>query len=163
MRKEIHNIGKHLALWAEIRQKALKMTEDGPTDEKIVLLKTHLDKSVNRPVTQVICRWLLKKLNQHGWVHLRPENEPIIGLLGRLARAKIIAFGHGAVLYTHMHAFNPQATWVYLNLGHKLKGYYQFAADGVDITVPIVRDLDAPGSNEAKVVINTLLKIDGEC
>lgn len=158
--RDPHNIGKHTYLWNELNKKIFERTKHivSPPDV-VILLKTPSD-NANQSHNCFKCTKLFKKIDtMRHWTHVHPEHMSIIELGGILQRAKIIVFGFGAILYTHMHMFNPNAKYIYMSVGDHIGKYYKHIfKSGFQVLHMKNSDIDSRGDEYVDVLIKYIHK-----
>jgi hypothetical protein len=136
IKQEILNIRKHHMICDEILARAISVGV-AHQRRKVVLLKTHRDQNVITTRNQLICAKLLADLESHGYMVVQPETTAdIMSLIAVLHNATEIITGKGAILYTHMVFFNPNAVMkLILMEGEQMTGPYALVASRTKKTV----------------------------
>ncbi len=87
-----------------------------PKNTKIVLLKQIHNTSV-RTHDAFHGAAFFAKMNEDGWIILNPEFDDMRYMICLLANASHILISYGAIMWTHMLFFNPNAMVVHLQVG----------------------------------------------
>jgi hypothetical protein len=118
-RNETFNIKKHAHIIREIIE---HVTTSIPNindykNRKILMIKTTRNKNV---VTKLTCftgeNTIDHLTRQCGYVYINPEEMPMNKIIAYLFFGSKIVCSHGAILYAHAIFFNPDITYIFLNI-----------------------------------------------